>query len=135
MIRPGLVAYSEWTLSALDGHGLDATEMFDLNVLLYSHVQGVGVHLEREAQAAARTGRSEEMWPATQEPALEAVAESGEFAVFTRVLDSFEKSGYDLRLDVLFELGLNALLDGIGRLIEERLSGSGPAGRATARPG
>ncbi|NLU71705.1 GntR family transcriptional regulator [Streptomyces sp. HNM0575] len=118
LVRPGLVAYSEWTLAALDGHGLDTKTMFDLNVLLYSHVQGVAVHLEREAQAEARTGRSDEMWIETQAPALDAIAASGRFPAFTRAMAVFEESGYDLRLDALFELGLTALLDGMAPLVE-----------------
>ncbi|RAJ70347.1 TetR family transcriptional regulator [Streptomyces sp. Amel2xB2] len=118
LVHPGLVAYSEWMLAALDGHGLDPTTMFDLNVLLYSHVLGLAVHLEREAQAEARTGRSDEMWIAAQAPALGAVRSSGRFPVFTRLMDVFEDTGYDLRLDVLFELGLTALLDGMAPLVE-----------------
>jgi DNA-binding transcriptional regulator YhcF (GntR family) len=118
LVRPGLVAYSEWMLAALDGHGLGPKTMFDLNVLLYSHVQGIAVHLEREAQAEARTGRSDEMWIEAQAPALGAITASGRFPVFTRLLETFDESGYDLRLDALFELGLTALLDGMARLVE-----------------
>ncbi len=35
---------------------------FDIHVLLFSHVQGLAVHLEPEAQAEAATGQSEDQW-------------------------------------------------------------------------
>lgn len=117
LVLPNLVAYSEWMLSALDGHGLSPRTMFDVNVLLYSHVQGIAVHLEREAQAEAGTGRSEDQWMDAQAPALDAIAASGDFPTFTKVVETFGRTGYDLRLDALFELGLTSLLEGVARLV------------------
>ncbi|HEV7627565.1 MAG TPA: TetR/AcrR family transcriptional regulator C-terminal domain-containing protein, partial [Streptomyces sp.] len=118
LVLPNLMAYSESILSALDGHGLGPTAMFDVNVLLYGHVQGLAVHLEREAQAAASSGSSQEQWIAAQAPALAQIAASGRFPTFTGIMRTFEETGYDLRLDELFELGLTSLLDGVARLIE-----------------
>lgn len=118
LVLPNLMRYSEWMLSALDGHGLDATTMLNLNVLIYSHVLGLAAQLEREAQAVDVTGLTDDQWLDTQTPALTAITESGDYPTFTRVVGSLGTTGYDLRLDELFEIGLSSTLDGLTVLIE-----------------
>jgi len=125
LIVPNLIAHGEWMLSALDGHGLDPTTMFDIHVLIYSHVQGLAVHLEWEAHAEASTGQSEDQWMDSRAPALRELVESGRFPTFAKVVGSFSEGtegtdGYDLRLDDLFASGLSALLDGLTPLVEGR---------------
>ncbi|WP_432584701.1 TetR/AcrR family transcriptional regulator C-terminal domain-containing protein [Streptomyces sp. HD1123-B1] len=117
LLVPNLMVHGEWVLGALDGHGLDSTRLFDIHVLLYSHVQGLATHLEMEAHAEAATGQSEDQWMDSRAPALQELVESGRFPTFTKVVGAFE-DGYDLRLDALFEFGLKALLDGLTSLIE-----------------
>lgn len=119
LLVPNLMVHGEWALRALDGHGLDPTQLFDIHVLLYSHVQGLAVHLEMEAHAEAATGQSEDQWMDSRAPALRELVESGRFPNFTKVVGAFE-DGYDLRLDALFELGLKALLDGLTSIVEGR---------------
>ncbi|CAM5608456.1 GntR family transcriptional regulator [Streptomyces tanashiensis] len=123
MLVPGLIVHGEWMLAALDGHGLDPTTLFDIHVLLYSHVQGLAMHLEKEAHAEAATGQSEEQWMDSRGPALRELVESGRFPAFAKVLGAFE-DGYDLRLDALFAFGLQALLDGLTPLVEGRRAGA-----------
>lgn len=125
LMVPNLIAHGEWMLSALDGHGLDPTTLFDIYVLIYSHVQGMAVHLEWEAHAEAATGQSEDQWMDSRAPALRELMESGRFPTFTKVVGSFTEGtdgadGYDLRLDGLFASGLSALLDGLTPVIEGR---------------
>jgi DNA-binding transcriptional regulator YhcF (GntR family) len=117
LLVPNLMVHGEWALGALDGHGLDPTTLFDIHVLLYSHVQGLAVHLEMEAHAEAATGQSEDQWMDSRVPALQELVESGRFPTFTKVVGAFE-GGYDLRLDALFEFGLKALLDGLTSIVE-----------------
>ncbi|MGW8761326.1 GntR family transcriptional regulator [Streptomyces sp. NPDC055815] len=117
LLVPGLIVHGEWMLDALDNHGLDPTTQFDIHVLLYSHVQGLAVHLEKEAHAEAATGQSEEQWMDSRAPALRELMESGRFPAFSRMLGAFE-DGYDLRLEALFAFGLKALLDGLAPLVE-----------------
>lgn len=117
LLVPNLMVHGEWMLGALDGHGLDPARLFDIHVLLYSHVQGLAVHLELEAHAQAATGQSEDQWMDSRATALQELVDSGRFPTFTKVVGSFE-DGYDLRLDALFEFGLKALLDGLAPLIE-----------------
>ncbi|MFJ3126153.1 TetR/AcrR family transcriptional regulator C-terminal domain-containing protein [Streptomyces sp. NPDC086993] len=116
---PNLMVHGEWVLSALEGHGLDPTRLFDVHVLIYSHSHGLAVHLEREAQAEAATGQSDDEWMDSRAPTLQWLAESGRFPAFTRIVGAFG-DGYDLRLDALFEFGLTALLDGLTPIIEGR---------------
>ncbi|RNG18376.1 GntR family transcriptional regulator [Streptomyces botrytidirepellens] len=125
LMVPNLIAHGEWMLSALDGHGLDPTTLFDIHVLIYSHVQGLAVNLEWEAHAEASTGQSEDEWMDSRAPALRELVESGRFPTFARVVGSFTAGtdgtgGYDLRLDDLFASGLSALLDGLTPLVEGR---------------
>ncbi|WP_349017199.1 TetR/AcrR family transcriptional regulator C-terminal domain-containing protein [Streptomyces luteolus] len=132
LLVPNLLAHGEWMLSALDGHGLDPTRLFDIHVLLYSHVHGLAVHLEMEAHAEAATGQSEEQWMDSRAPVLGELTESGRFPHFTKAVGSFE-NGYDLRLDVLFEFGLKALLDGLTPVIEA--GNSSPTGAQSTPSG
>ncbi|MET9961772.1 TetR/AcrR family transcriptional regulator C-terminal domain-containing protein [Streptomyces sp. NPDC006326] len=117
LLIPGLMVHAEWVLSALDGHGLDTTELFDIHLLLYSHVQGLAVHLEWEAHAEASTGQSEDQWMDSRAPVLRELVESGRFPTFARVVGAFD-DGYDMYLDALFTFGLKALLDGLTPLVE-----------------
>ncbi|CAL9617653.1 hypothetical protein SUDANB120_05792 [Streptomyces sp. enrichment culture] len=124
LLVPNLLAHAEWMLSALDGHGLEPAAQFEVNVLLYGHVHGLAVHLEREANAAAATGQSDEQWMDGRAAALSELLASGRFPTFARVVGSFQ-DGYDLCLDSLFESGLKALLDGLAPVIE---GGAAPTG-------
>ncbi|MCZ0971047.1 hypothetical protein O1L55_05135 [Streptomyces albulus] len=70
LLVPNLMVHGEWVLGALDGHGLAPTTLFDIHVLIYSHVQGLAGHLELEAHTEAATGQSEDQWMDTRAPAL-----------------------------------------------------------------
>lgn len=117
LMLPALMDHAEWALGALDGHGLDPRTVLDLHVLFYSYVQGIAVHLEREAQAEARTGLTEEQWMDRQGPALAGIVGGGRHPVFARVVGELGSDGYDLDLDALFAFGLGPLLDGVAAMI------------------
>ncbi|GGV29167.1 GntR family transcriptional regulator [Kitasatospora herbaricolor] len=119
MLLPDLMVHAEWVLRALDGRGLDARTMLDVHVLLYGYVEGIAANLEREAQAEAATGLSEDEWMDRQAPAFRAITASPRYPVFSRLVRSVE-GGYDLDLDTLFEFGLRSLLDGLTGLVEGR---------------
>ncbi|GAA3020519.1 TetR/AcrR family transcriptional regulator C-terminal domain-containing protein [Streptosporangium longisporum] len=119
---PSLLVYAEWVLSALDGHGLEPATMLDLHILLYNYVQGIAVNLERETQAEAVSGLSDEQWWDANGPAIAAVLASGRYPTFARVTAAVD--GYDLDLDELFEFGLGPLLNGVAAIVEAR-SGDG----------
>lgn len=112
LLLPNLMVHAEWSLAALDGLGLDAHAMMDVHVLLYSYVEGIAANLERESQAQASTGIGEEEWMDHQLSRLTALAGSGRYPVFSRLMGELAP-GYDLDLDALFEFGLANLLDGL----------------------
>ncbi|MFE3107775.1 TetR/AcrR family transcriptional regulator C-terminal domain-containing protein [Kitasatospora indigofera] len=125
LLLPNLMVHAEWALRALDGRGLDARAMLDVHVLLYGYVEGIAANLEREAQAEAATGLSEDEWMDRQAPAFRAITSSPRYPVFSRLVQSFE-GGYDLDLDTLFEFGLRSLLDGLTGLVEGRTEPRAP---------
>jgi DNA-binding transcriptional regulator YhcF (GntR family) len=113
---PNLLVHGEQLLHALDDLDFDAIARLDLQILLYSYIQGLAVHLEREAQAQATTGLSEDEWVEQRGPELDAMAASGRYPGFAALLTAFADTGYDLDLDKIFELGLRTLLDGLAPL-------------------
>ncbi|MEV3992072.1 TetR/AcrR family transcriptional regulator C-terminal domain-containing protein [Streptomyces sp. NPDC049837] len=117
LVLPNLMAHGERVLGALEGSGLDAKTRFDIHLLIYSYVQGLAVNLEREVQAQATTGLTEDEWMNTQARSMAEVVGSGRYPALARTLAGFE-DGYDLDLDALFEFGLGPLLAGIERLVE-----------------
>ncbi|WP_327000206.1 GntR family transcriptional regulator [Dactylosporangium sp. NBC_01737] len=122
LLLPNLLRHGEWMLGALGGLGLPATRVFDLYIVLYSHGQGLAVNLDREARAQAETGLSDEQWVDAQAADLHAFARSGRYPNFAGVTGGLA-DGYAFDLDVLFETGLRALLDGFERLIERETGG------------
>jgi hypothetical protein len=113
--------HGEEVLRAFNAFDLDPNERLDLQILLYSQVLGLAIHLEREAEAVASTGLSDEQWMDVQGGALGAIAEGGAHPEFAAQLRAFTaQGGYDLDLDKVFELGLRTLLDGLAELLGKR---------------
>jgi DNA-binding transcriptional regulator YhcF (GntR family) len=110
---PNLLGHGEAMLRALAGRGLDAPARLDVQIMLYTHIQGLAVQLEAEAQAQAATGLTEDDWMDVHGPAMAGIAASGRYPNFTALLAAFADGGYDLDLDRIFELGLRTLLDGL----------------------
>jgi AcrR family transcriptional regulator/DNA-binding transcriptional regulator YhcF (GntR family) len=110
---PAALPYTEWVLTALDGHGLDLDTMFTTYLTLVNYVRGIAVNLESEAEAEAASGLSSEEWLDTQEPQLRSILPPGQFPRFELLIST----EYDFDLDRLFEFGLQRLLDGLAPLI------------------
>ncbi|MGI5353232.1 GntR family transcriptional regulator [Streptomyces sp. CA-250714] len=115
LLLPNLLTYSEWMLRALDDRGVPPTTALNLNVLLYSHIQGLAIQWERESAAESSTGLTEDAWMAQQQETLAALTASGAYPTFTRLVEALGEDGYDLRLDELFEMGLASVLDSVAR--------------------
>ncbi|TCO59543.1 TetR/AcrR family transcriptional regulator C-terminal domain-containing protein [Actinocrispum wychmicini] len=119
--RPQLILngmrHTEWALRALDGLGLTIQEMMTIHGTIVSHVRGLALNLEAEAQAEQDSGLTSDEWTQTQEHGFRVIAAAGDFPLLTRLVDS------DLQpdLDQLFEFGLGRLLDGIG--VDRHLAG------------
>ena len=119
--RPQLVpegmAYTEWTLRAIDGHGLDRATMLHVAVTLIGFVRGVAMNLEPEAYAQQDTGLTNDEWMAAQERQLRGILASGRFPMLARLATGPD---IDADLDSFFEFGLGQLLDGLAVRIEGR---------------
>jgi AcrR family transcriptional regulator len=121
MTRPQLVpsgmAYTEWVLRALDGHGLDAATTLHAALTVIGFVRGLAVNLEPEAHAEQDTGLTNDEWMQAQDRELHAIFASGRFPMLSRLASGPD---IDANLDTLFEFGLSQLLDGLA----VRVSGS-----------
>jgi AcrR family transcriptional regulator len=113
MTRPqplaGGLAYSEWVLAALDRSGADHATVMTTYLTLFNYVRGTAVNLEPEAEAEAVSGLNTDEWMETQVPTLRSIISDGRFPAFERIVSA----PYDFDLDVLFEFGLQRLLDGL----------------------
>jgi DNA-binding transcriptional regulator YhcF (GntR family) len=113
LIQSGL-AYTNWVLRELERSGLDESQIITAHITLFNYVRGTAVNIELEKEAEATSGLSSEEWLDRQEPSLRALIEDGQFSTLARVLGR----PYDFDLDVLFEFGLQRMLDGLATLVE-----------------
>jgi AcrR family transcriptional regulator len=120
MTRPQLIPngmrHTEWVLRALDGLGLTIQEMMHVHTMLFSHVRGLALNLEAEAQAEQDSGLTSDEWMQTQEHGFRVIAGTGDFPLLTRLVNS----EMELDLEQLFEFGLGRLLDGLERYLAGR---------------
>ena len=114
---PNVIAYADWVLRALEGHGLDANRRMQLHIVLHAFIQGFAMNLETEADAAGETGLSDSAWMDTQLADFTALAMTGRYPAFSRVMAELD-AGFELDLDQLFELALQTTLDGFAAIIE-----------------
>jgi AcrR family transcriptional regulator len=113
---PNGMRHTEWALRALDGLGLTIQEMMHVHMTLFSHVRGLALNLEAEAQAEQDSGLTNDEYMQTQEQGFRDVAAGGDFPLLDRLVNS----ELELDLDQLFEFGLGRLLDGLERHLAGR---------------
>jgi len=113
---PSAMRHTEWALRALDGLGLTIQEMMQIHLTLFSHVRGLALNLEAEAQAEQDSGLTSDEWMQTQEHGFRVIASTGDFPLLNRLVNS----EMELDLDQLFEFGLGRLLDGLERHLARR---------------
>jgi hypothetical protein len=108
------MAHTEWTMRALDAHGLDPNTQFQAAVMMANYVRGTAVNLENEAQAEQETGLTDTEWMQAQQNRLSAVLASGQLPMMAR----FIAADREFDLDTLLEFGLQRLLDGLVPLLD-----------------
>ena len=108
------LAHADWMFGALEESGVDATTMMQMHVAIYAFVQGLASNLDTEAQAVGETGVDEGAWMHSREPEFLAIAASGGFPAFARVMQGMP-NGFELDLDRVFEFALALLIDGFAR--------------------
>jgi AcrR family transcriptional regulator len=113
---PNGMRHTEWALRALDGLGLTIQEMMHVHITLFSHVRGLALNLEAEAQAEQDSGLTSDEWMQTQEHGFRVIAGTGDFPLLNQLVNS----EMELDLNQLFEFGLGRLLDGLERYLAGR---------------
>jgi AcrR family transcriptional regulator len=114
-LAPHAMAHTEWTMRALDGHGLDPGTLFVAAIMLAGHVRGTAINLDEEAQAEQDTGLTDDQWMDSQQGRLQALLTSGDYPLLARAVASED---LDFDLDQLLEFGLQRLLDGLAALLD-----------------
>jgi AcrR family transcriptional regulator len=115
LLAPRAMAHTEWTMRALDGHGLAPDVLFLAAATVANYVRGTAVAIDEEAQAEQESGLTEEQWLDSQQDRLGAILDSGHFPLMTRAVTD-ESLEFDV--DRLLEFGLQRLLDGLAPLLE-----------------
>ncbi|RKF24929.1 TetR/AcrR family transcriptional regulator [Micromonospora globbae] len=120
-LGPNLIARYERELRAVDGIGLTDLEMDAVVTLLGGFVHGAVRGAVEQAQAAERTGMTEEQWWRAHAPYLEKVMDARRFPLAARV-GAAAGEEYQAASDPAraFEFGLARILDGIEVLIRGR---------------
>ena len=110
LLAPHAMAHTEWTMRALEGHGLDPNTQFRAAVTVANYVRGTAVNLEDEAQAEQETGMTDTEWFATQQQRFAEILATGKLPLMARFIAT---PGHELDLDILLDYGLTRLLDGL----------------------
>ncbi len=111
LLAPNAMAHTEWVMQALDRFGLDPDLQFRTAVMVANYVRGTAVNLAEEAQAEQDTGMTDEQWMQNQQERFAAVLATGKLPMMAR----FAAGDHEYSLDLLLDLGLQAILDGLER--------------------
>lgn len=112
LLVPGLAAYTEWTLRALDGLGLSPAARMREALTLHALVVTVASSLAEEVEAEQETGVTLDRWRQAQRERTGELLD-GRFPLLAAVPGDVAAD-----LDGLFEYGLARHLDGVAVLLE-----------------
>ena len=115
LLAPRAMAHTEWTMRALDGHGLGPGVLFVVAAMMANYVRGTAVNLEDEAQAEHETGLSEQQWLDNQQARLGEIMGSGRYPLMAQAVTD---ENLEFSVDRLLECGLQRLLDGLALMLE-----------------
>ncbi|MFG2592883.1 TetR/AcrR family transcriptional regulator C-terminal domain-containing protein [Streptomyces sp. NPDC048438] len=114
MASPNAMQYTERVLTALTGIGLTPEQMLHVHLTVLGYAQGVAMAVELESQARQDSGMTADEWMAATEPRMDAIQTPTAYPVLSTL---FDRDGFDLDLDTLFEFGLARVLDGVEGLV------------------
>lgn len=118
LLVPGLVAYTEWTLRALDGLGLPPRTCVQEAMALHSLVNAAALSVADEVEAEQESGVSLDHWRRVQRERTAALLDGGRFPLLHAAAreDAFGD------LDEQFEYALARHLDGFAVLLDKASS-------------
>jgi AcrR family transcriptional regulator len=113
LLGPNVLKSLEYSLGVVSDIGLSDAEMMNVIVLVDSYVSGAARNSVDAAQAAQRTGVTDEQFWAAQEPYLVKIMSCGQYprmaGLDAGVFEEIARTG--------FEFGLQRLLDGVETLV------------------
>ncbi len=127
LLGPNELGLYDSTLRAIDGLGLDGSEMVAAVGLVYGYVRGAAQNAVEAAGAATRTGVTDDEWWAARGPLLERYFDASRYptAASVQATGAFDGpedgANYNLRYALgAFEFGLQRVLDGIEAFVWQR---------------
>jgi DNA-binding transcriptional regulator YhcF (GntR family) len=108
-LTPNVIPLAEWSFSTLRAMGFGTDDVLCTHINLFAHVRGMALARLAEAQAEKDTGMSADDWMRRQDRGLRQWAGSAGHPGFGYVM----REPFDFDLDMVFEYGLQRLLDGV----------------------
>ena len=109
----------EFTLSAIDGHGLDIDEMLVLSNTLLAYARGHAASEIGEREASVRSGMSRVDWMTEHAESIRSIVESERFPYFNRIVRDAATPHREAMEERGFQEGLECLLDGFAARLKE----------------
>ena len=113
-----LLRWMEFTLTALEGHGLDIDQMIVLSNTLFAYARGHAASEIGEREAVVRSGMSRLEWMKAHTEAVGSIVESGRFPYFNRIVKEAVTPHREDIEERGFQDGLECLLEGFGVRVE-----------------
>jgi len=117
LLAPNGMAQTEWVMRSVHDLGFDLETSLNVAVVLAGFVLGVGASVQSEADAQQETGLTSDEWMVSQEDVFQSIMSTGRYPLLGGIA---AQADFDLDLDVVFELGLQLILDGLAHMIESR---------------
>lgn len=113
-----LLRWVEFTLAAIDGHGLDIDEMLVLSNTLFAYARGQAASEIGEREASVRSGMSRFEWMIQHAESIRSIVESERFPYFNRIVKDAATPHREAMEERAFQEGLECLLDGFAVRLE-----------------
>jgi AcrR family transcriptional regulator len=113
-----LLRWYEFTLFAIDGHGLEIDEMLVLSNTLFAYARGHAASEIGEREASARSGMSRVDWMIQHADSVDSIVESERFPYFNRIVKDAATPHREAMEERGFQDGLECLLDGFAVRLE-----------------
>lgn len=110
---PNSLAWIEHGLAAMDDLEISSDEMLIVSDTLLAFVRGFVTRELAEQQALQRAGITAAQWAHTITPYIESVVSSGKYPRFGRIVTDAALPHAEKRQDLLFDLALHRILDGL----------------------
>ncbi|MEV6868234.1 TetR/AcrR family transcriptional regulator [Streptosporangium subroseum] len=115
-MAPNLLAYTDWRMRAVDGHGLGFATMVQVAIMTGTYVQSAAIPLAYETQTARASGHTRQQWARARQAAIHRTLDAAELPMVSGFgMEAFQAS----EPANIFEFGLHRMLDGIAVLLEQ----------------